>query len=87
MVELCDAMCDNWSMKRVSNPLTNQAKAAAWERYEQAMVDADIESLPRSPEIEAMIAAWEAEGLDEATKIRLLEAYFKAQSPEADAAE
>ena len=67
-------------MKGSTNP-------AARERYEQAMVDADIEGLPRSPEIEAMIARWDAEGIDAEEQIRRLKAHFAERSAGIDAAE
>ncbi|MEM6942235.1 MAG: hypothetical protein AAF565_00600 [Pseudomonadota bacterium] len=44
------------------------------------MVDADIEGLARSPEIEAQIAAWEADGLDPAEQIDKLKRYFAARN-------
>jgi hypothetical protein len=56
-------------------------------RYEQTMVDADIEGAPRSPEIEAMIDLWDREGVDDAEQIRRLTAYFRSLAREVDAAE
>ncbi|MEM7236220.1 MAG: hypothetical protein AAF501_00125 [Pseudomonadota bacterium] len=47
--------------KNKKTPGTPSSSAA--QRYVDAMVDADIESLARSPEIEAVIAAWEADGV------------------------
>ena len=55
-VEFKGLICDNKSMKDSINHLRDKANMAASERYQQAMVDADIEGAPRSPEIEAMIA-------------------------------
>ncbi|MEM8625495.1 MAG: hypothetical protein AAGG47_18520 [Pseudomonadota bacterium] len=56
--------------------MTNKQKNNSTELYQQAMVDADIEGLARSPEIEARIAAWEADGLDPAEQIDKLKRYF-----------
>ena len=36
----------------------------ALERYESAMIDADIEGLTRDPEVEAMVDKWRADGID-----------------------
>ena len=66
-------------MKDASNTLTGEENVAARERYEQAMVDADIEGLARSPAIEAMIAGWDADGIDDAEQIRRLKTYFIEQ--------
>jgi hypothetical protein len=52
-------------MKTVANPLTNKSKAAARLRYDQSMVDADIEGLARLPEIDTLIAEWDRHGLDD----------------------
>ncbi|MEM7528443.1 MAG: hypothetical protein AAF416_12275 [Pseudomonadota bacterium] len=56
--------------------MTNKQKNTDVDLFEQAMVDADIEGLARSPEIEAQIAAWEADGLDPAEQIDKLKRYF-----------
>lgn len=80
-------MCDNEYMKDALNPLTGKSNAAARRRYGQAMVDADIESLARSPEIEAMIAEWDRRGIDDEEQIRRLKSVFAARNPEAHAAE
>lgn len=74
-------------MKKSTNVLSDKANMAARERYEQAMVDADIEGAPRSPEIEAMLAEWDAKGIDDEEQIRRLKAHFAERSPEVDAAE
>lgn len=74
-------------MSDSSNTLTDKLYTAARERYEQALVDADIEGLPRSPEIEAMIAEWEAAGLDVAEQIARLRSYALRQSGDFEAAE
>lgn len=79
-------MRDNYDMRNSRRPSTEKASAAR-ERYEQAMVDADIEGLPRSPEIEAMIAEWDAKGIGGKEQIRRLKAFFAAQGPEVNAAE
>lgn len=48
----------------------------ALERYESAMVDADIEGLPRDPEAEALVEKWRAEGLSPEARIaRLVDHY------------
>ena len=48
----------------------------ALERYESAMVDADIEGIPRDPETEALVEKWRAEGLSpEARVARLVDHY------------
>lgn len=44
-------------MKRTPYLTAGEAARAARERYAQAMVDADIASLARSPVVEAMVAA------------------------------
>ena len=74
-------------MSDSSNILTNKLDIAARERYEQALVDADIEGMPRSPEIEAMIAEWDAAGLDIAEQISRLKAHVRRKSRDFDAAE
>ena len=56
--------------------MTNKQKNTSTDLFQQAMVDADIEGLGRSPEIEAQIAAWEADGLDPAEQIDKLKRYF-----------
>ncbi|MEO1316435.1 MAG: hypothetical protein AAFW01_07590 [Pseudomonadota bacterium] len=56
--------------------MTNKRKNTPADLYQQAMTDADIEGLARSPEIEAQIAAWEADGLDPAEQIDKLKRYF-----------
>ena len=59
----------------------------ATERYQQAMIDADIEGLPRSPEIDEMIAEWDREGVDHEEQIRRLKLYFKKGRNKVTAAE
>lgn len=56
--------------------MTNKQKNTHADLFQQAMVDADIEGLARSPEIEAQIAAWEADGLDPAEQIDKLKRYL-----------
>lgn len=75
-------MGDNISMNKSTNPLIDRENAAARERCEQAMVGADIEDAPRSPEIEATIAEWEAKGIDDEERIRRLKALFAEKSAE-----
>lgn len=41
----------------------------ALDRFDSAMVDADIEGLAQDPELETLIAKWRAEGLDPETRI------------------
>lgn len=65
-------------MKDTAKPLRDNANLVARERYEQAMVDADIEGLARSPEIEAGIAEWDAAGIDTEEQIRRLKILFTA---------
>jgi hypothetical protein len=65
--------------------LHSQAPAdAAW-RYEQALVDADIEGLARDPEAERLIAAMTAAGLSPEQQVERITAMFltrKAKTPE-----
>ncbi|GFE52527.1 hypothetical protein So717_42800 [Roseobacter cerasinus] len=50
------------------------------ERYESAMVDADIEDLARDPDAEALIAKWRDEGLSPEARIaRLIDYYQERQ--------
>lgn len=79
--------CDDLLVSKASKTAAIRDSAAACERYEQAMVDADIEGVARSPEVEAMIAAWDAEGVDDEEQIRRLKAWFRARSVDTDAAE
>jgi hypothetical protein len=60
---------------------------AVRERYEQAMVDADIEGLARSPALEAIVAGWDVEGIDDAERLRRLRAYFAGRRADLNAAE
>lgn len=53
------------------------SKSAALERYQQALIDADIEGLAADPEAEALVAAWRAEGLDAETRIARLKALYR----------
>ena len=50
-------------------------------RYDQAMADADIEGLPRIPELEAMIADWDKLELGDEDRITLLKEYFRTKTP------
>ncbi|MEM7499618.1 MAG: hypothetical protein AAF371_16710 [Pseudomonadota bacterium] len=59
--------------------MTKKQKNTNATRFAQAMVDADIEGLARSPEIEAQIARWEADGLDPAEQIALLKRHFAGE--------
>jgi hypothetical protein len=74
-------------MKTVANPLTSKSKVAARLRYDQSMVDADIEGLARLPEIDTLIAEWDRQGIDDEEQIRRLKSLFAARNPEAHAAE
>ena len=58
---------------------TDKAKAR-W-RYDQAMVDADIESLPRIPDLEAIIAGWDEVGISDEERLARLAAYFQSETP------
>ncbi len=55
--------------------------AIAKRRYDQAMVDADIESLPRIPDLEAIIDGWDEIGLSDKERLARLAAYFKSETP------
>jgi len=61
--------------------------AAASERYRQAMVDADIESLARDPRAEQLAAEMDAQGLPLMEQIERLKAYFREFAPATHAAE
>lgn len=49
----------------------------ARQRYDQAMVDADIEGMAKDPEIEALVAGWRAEGIDAETRIARLKQLYR----------
>lgn len=51
----------------------------ALERYESAMVDADIEGLPRDSEAEALVEKWRAEGISTETQIALLKDLYQGR--------
>ncbi|WP_282060595.1 hypothetical protein [Roseobacter litoralis] len=53
--------------------------AQALERYDSAMVDADIEGLARDPEAEAMIAQWRADGVSVEAQIELLKDLYQGR--------
>lgn len=50
-------------------------------RYAQAMADADIEGLPRIPELEEMIADWDKIELSDEDRIARLKEYFRTNTP------
>lgn len=52
-------------------------QAEALDRYESAMVDADIEGLARDPEVEALIAQWREAGVDVETRIERLNDFYR----------
>lgn len=74
-------------MKNQPNPLTNKMNAEARERYEQALVDADIEGLARDSEAEKLAAQMDAEGVPIEDQIKRLKAYFIEKERLAHAAE
>lgn len=51
----------------------------ALERYESAMVDADIEGLARDPEAEALVAKWRDEGLTPEERIERLKEFYQGR--------
>lgn len=62
-------------MKSIDKTTQNQDQEAL-RRFEEAMVDADIESLARSPEIEAELAGWRADGISLDQQIERLKRRF-----------
>ncbi|WP_299866721.1 hypothetical protein [uncultured Roseobacter sp.] len=57
----------------------------ASERYESAMVDADIEGLPRDPKAESLVEKWRAKGLSPEARIaRLIDFCKRHQSRAAE---
>lgn len=65
----------------------NKLIAEARERYEQALVDADIEGLARDSEAEELAAQMDAEGAPIEDQIKRLKAYFIGKERLAHAAE
>ena len=63
-------------MKHEPNPLTDKSDAEARERYEQALVDADIEGLADDPEAARLAAQMDVEHIPIETQIERLKAYF-----------
>ena len=53
------------------------ASRDALERFDSAMVDADIEGLAQDPELEALIAKWRSEGCDPETSISWVKALLQ----------
>lgn len=53
------------------------AKSEALERYESAMVDADIEGLARDRELEALVDQWRSEGVDPEERIARLKDIYR----------
>lgn len=49
---------------------------SAEQRYQQAMVDADIEGLARNPETEKLIKIWQAQGVSISERIERLKQYY-----------
>lgn len=70
----------NWNDKN-----TKDQPFPVQQRFVDAMVDADIESLARSSEIEAAIAAWDADGVSVEAQIDRLKALL-AGDPDPEAA-
>lgn len=57
-------------------PFNDKSPQAAQHRYEQAMIDADIEGLAQDPEAEALVAQWTKDGVDHDEQLkRLIERY------------
>lgn len=52
---------------------------AKW-RYDQAMIDADIEGLPRDPESEVLIEQWREEGVPIEERIERLKQLYRSRS-------
>ena len=63
-------------MKNKPNSLTDELSAEARERYEQAMVDADIEGLASDQEAARLAARMDAERIPIEAQIERLKAYF-----------
>lgn len=61
--------------------MNDKEQIEARRRYDQAMVDADIEQLPRLPELEAIIAGWDEVGLSDEDRMARLRAYFRNGTP------
>ncbi|MFM9939036.1 MAG: hypothetical protein ACKVP7_06030 [Hyphomicrobiaceae bacterium] len=57
---------------------SNNPEDAAW-RAQQARVDADIAGLSRDPELEGLVAEWDAAGLPTEAVIERIKAYAKAR--------
>lgn len=74
-------------MSGSSNILTDKLEIAARERYEQALVDADIEGLADDPEAAQLAAQMDADGVSIETQIERLKAYFIEKERLAQAAE
>lgn len=74
-------------MKNQPRPLMNKLIVEARERYEQALVDADIEGLARDSEAEELAAQMDAEGVPIEDQIKRLKAYFIGKERLAHAAE
>ncbi len=60
----------------MTGPRKSAPDAAARERYEQAMVDADIEGLARDPEAEKLSAEMDTQGIPIEEQISRLKVYF-----------
>lgn len=56
------------------------SKSEALERYESAMIDADIEGLARDFELEALVEKWRADGIDPETCIERLKVIFRERN-------
>ena len=65
-------LCYNYNMKL----MTGKSKAAAQYRYEQAMIDADIEGLARDPEAEALVEQWREDGVSVEDRIERLKQFY-----------
>ena len=61
--------------KRRGRIYSNHPDDAAW-RYEQAMIDADIEGLPRDTEAELLIAEMNEQGLSPEQQIERIKQLF-----------
>lgn len=62
------------------NNSTKTTEEQALERYESAMIDADIEGLARDLEAEALIEKWRAEGVDIETQIERMKDRYRARA-------
>lgn len=55
-------------------------KLEAKRRYDQAMIDADIEGLARDPEAEALVEQWMEEGVPIDERMERLKQFLRSRS-------